>query len=397
MASTVSVPVSAPHPLAETSPTVTVTAPAPATAETSTAQAHADPEEPPRPQAGPLPSKRGEIGYVEGVHDRGDSTHVQASASTTSLPARHPADRDAPPPASEPGAPPPSGDAPRPSSPNASTNTAGKRSLISFLKPKRIPTYGGLRLTSLSILLFQVCLFGATIAGWVLIVQHMQKSKPAPAPGSDSTSDSMSNGPSSVLSQTSSQIFVHVAFGITALAELIFIERSVFRLRAERYAHKHPGEILPRSRPSQESASTGMAFAPWNRPPLPTYAAALAQSGVGTGDVEDNIIAIPPPPAYGNTRGSTLLLASFMNDAMRSQRPRDSAGSAASRASRSSRQDRLGPGGEDEEDRPKSYMSVDPEWEIICDADRALQLEETLARLEEGGGAAGGRPGARSS
>ncbi|KAI0373728.1 hypothetical protein BV20DRAFT_962303 [Pilatotrama ljubarskyi] len=388
--------VSAPNPLAETHPTATATAPAPATAETGTAQAHADPE-PPRPQAGPLPSKRGEIGYVEGVHDRGEPTEGQASASTTSLPARHPADRDAPP-AADAGAP-PSGDAPRAASPNASTNTAGKRSLISFLTPKRIPTFGGLRLTSISILLLQVCLFGATIAGWVLIVQHMQKSKPAPAPssGSDSTSDATSSGASSVLSQTSSQIFVHVAFGITALAELIFIERSVFRLRAERYGYKHPGEILPRSRPSQESASTGMAFAPWNRPPLPTYAAALAQSGVGTGDVEDNIIAIPPPPAYGNTRGSTLLLAGFMSNASRSQRLRDSTGSAASRASRTGRRDRLGPGGEDEEDRPKSYMSVDPEWEIICDADRALQLEETLARLEEGGGAGGGRPGARSS
>ncbi|KAI0669271.1 hypothetical protein C8Q78DRAFT_955131, partial [Trametes maxima] len=339
-------------------------------------------QDPPRPQAGPLPSKRGEIGFVEGVHDRAD-LQAQASASSTSLPARHPADRDAPPAAEDSPAPPPPSDAPRPSSPNGSTESAGKRSLISFLKPKRIPTVHGLRVTSLALLIFQISLFAGTLAGWILLITHMKKTQ-APAPSSDSGTDPGTNN--SALGQVSSQIFVHVAFGITSLAELIFIERSIFRLRAERYAHVHPGEILPRSRarPSQEGGMPGMAFAPWNRPPLPTYAAALAQSGVGTGDVEDNIIAIPPPPAYGNTRGSTLLLAGFMTGALRSQRPRDSAGSAASgTSSHSSRAAGLAPQRE-EEDRPKSYMSTDPEWEEICDADRALRLEETLAQLEEG-------------
>ncbi|KAI0324156.1 hypothetical protein GY45DRAFT_1211918, partial [Cubamyces sp. BRFM 1775] len=362
-------------------------------------------DEPPRPQAGPLPRKRGEIGFVEGLHDRGDVS-AQASASATSLPSRHPADRDAPPDVSAPsgaaaagavaGTSTSAGEPPRSPSPNGSTDTTGKRSLISFLKPKRVPTIAGLRATSLAILIFQVCLFGGTIAGWVILIQHMQNSRSSSPSPPDSSSNSSTdpgtgtdNG-STALSQVSSQIFVHVAFGITCLAELIFIERSVFRLRAERYAYVHPGEILPRSsRPSQETSTT-MAFAPWNRPPLPTYAAALAQSGVGTGDVEDNIIAIPPPPAYGNTRGSTLLLAGFMSDALRSQRPRSSA-SAASAATRASRQSwldvrRRAGDGADEEDRPKSYMSVDPEWEEICDADRALRLEETLARLEEGEG-----------
>ncbi|KAI0771241.1 hypothetical protein BD413DRAFT_457469, partial [Trametes elegans] len=268
--------------------------------------------------AGPLPSKRGEIGFVEGLHDRGD-LGAQASTSTISLPARHPADRDAAPPIEAPSSSSRS-PAPRPSSPNGSTDTAGKRSLISFLKPKRIPTYGGLRLTSVALLAFQLCLFGGTIAGWVVLVQHMQTAQPAPSLSADP--DPGSNSPS-MLKQMSSQIFVHVAFGITCLAELIFIERSVFRLRAERYGFLHPGEILPRSRarPSADGPSTAMAFAPWHRPPLPTYAAALAQSGVGTGDVEDNVIAIPPPPAYGNTRGSTLLLAGFLSDAQRARRP----------------------------------------------------------------------------
>ena len=46
-----------------------------------------------------------------------------------------------------------------------------------------------------------------------------------------------------------------------------------------------------------------------------------------------------------------------------------------------------GGGGDDGEDgeRPKSYVSVDSEWEARLDADRALVLEETLQRLEEGG------------
>ena len=128
-----------------------------------------------------------------------------------------------------------------------------------------------------------------------------------------------------------------------------------------------------------------MGFAPWNRPPLPTYAAALAQSGVGTGDVEDNIIAIPPPPAYGNTRGSTLLLSGFLSDALRAQRPRSNGSVQSQPSQRSSqRSSRSTRSNRDEEDRPKSYMSTDPEWEARCDADRALVLEETLARLEDG-------------
>ncbi|KAI1794914.1 hypothetical protein LXA43DRAFT_970988 [Ganoderma leucocontextum] len=303
--------------------------------------------------AEPLPRKRGEIGFDQGLHSV-PLEGGQASSSSTSLPERHPADRDHA--ASSELNAPVDDNPPRSPSRTESTNTAntaGKRSIISFFKPKRIPTFSGLRLTTLAIFLFQFALFATTLAGWVLAIQRMQRSM-----ASSSSSSSGDGNMSAVLGTTSAQIFVHVAFGIVALGEIIFLERTIFRLRAERYAYVHPGEILPRSRPrASEEREMGIAFAPWNRPPLPTYAAALAQSGVGTGDVEDNIIAIPPPPAYGNTRGSTLLLAGFLTNALRSQRPRSS-GSA--------------------------YMSTDPEWEARCDADRALVLEETLARLEEG-------------
>ena len=343
-------------------------------------------EEPPRPQAGPLPRKRGEIGFDETLYSV-PLGGAQASSSSTSLPERHPADREHAV-SSELSA--PSVDQP-PRSPSRteSTNTAstaGKRSIISFFKPKRIPTFGGLRLTTLAIFFFQLALLAGTLAGWVLTIQRMQRSMAS----SSASSGSGDGNTQVVLSTTSAQIFVHVAFGLVALAEIIFLERTIFRLRAERYAYIHPGEILPRSRARvSEEREMAIGFAPWNRPPLPTYAAALAQSGVGTGDVEDNIIAIPPPPAYGNTRGSTLLLRGFLGDPLRAQRSRSN-GSMRSWVSVGNERSRG-----DEQDRPKSYMSTDPEWEARCDADRALVLEETLARLEDGnvrqGGGAGGR------
>lgn len=162
---------------------------------------------------------------------------------------------------------------------------------------------------------------------------------------------------------SSSVIFVHVIFAVGILGQLLFLERRIYRLRAERYAFLRSDEILPTYH-RQASVNTTMSYAPWHRPPLPTYAAALAQSGVGTGDVEDHIIAAPPPPAYGNTRGSTLLLRGFLRESLRAQRPM----SVHSHVRPSS--------------RPLSYTSQDEQWEAIQDAERARKLEETLARLE---------------
>jgi hypothetical protein len=111
-------------------------------------------------------------------------------------------------------------------------------------------------------------------------------------------------------------------FCIAVIGQLVFLERRIYRLRAERYTFLHPGEMLPRyTERTLPGGDLSFAFAPWNRPPLPTYAATLAQSGHGTGDVDDHLIAVPPPPAYGNTRGSTLLLSGFLRDSLRAQRP----------------------------------------------------------------------------
>jgi hypothetical protein len=126
--------------------------------------------------------------------------------------------------------------------------------------------------------------------------------------------------------------------------QAVLIERRIFHARAERYAFKYPGDLLPTS--PQSGPDTSMPVAPWNRPPLPTYAAALASNGVGTGDVEDMEIARPPPPAYGKTRGSTLVLASYLRDSLRVQAREDERDRRASSTSVRS-------------DRPISFVSRD--------------------------------------
>ncbi|KAH9939213.1 hypothetical protein B0H21DRAFT_40001 [Amylocystis lapponica] len=314
-----------------------------------------------RPQAGPLPSKRGEIGYEEGVH--GSTLQPEQSSSEEApLPERHPADTPLHPAA------PPSSSAPadttassgtRSSSPtNASIYSTSKNSFIAFLKPKRLPPVYGLRIATLVVFFLQVVAVCATVAGWVLIIRHIQNDPSA------TSSTTMGAG--------GAQIFVFVGFAIMVIAQLIFLERTLYDLRAQRYCFLHPGAVLPRHAHRPAPPRPGMAFVPWNRPPLPTYAAALSQSGYGTGDVEDNIIAVPPPPAYGNTRGSTLLLANFLGGRTRSAR-----NSAVSHNAQETVEVAR-------PDRPMSYRSYDPEWEELRDANTAAVLEETLTRMEEG-------------
>jgi hypothetical protein len=116
----------------------------------------------------------------------------------------------------------------------------------------------------------------------------------------DNSNSNNNNGPNGITA-FSSLVIIHISFTIITLVQLLFLERSIFHARAERYLHKHG---MPRG-----AASASMAIAPWNRPPLPTYAAALTESGVGTGDVEDNlseffgsaqsvdILLMPPSPS----------------------------------------------------------------------------------------------------
>jgi hypothetical protein len=231
----------------------------------------------------------------------------------------------------------------------------------------------GIHFTTLLLLFTQACVFVATIIGWVFATMAISGVKtkvttPDPGPNNDQNGSTPEMG-----SSGSSNIFIHVAFAIVVLAEIVLIERRVYRARAERYVYKHPGEMLPLSLQRGSGTNPAMSIAPWSRPPLPTYAAALAASGVGTGDVEDAEIAQPPPPAYGKTRGSTLVLAGYLRDSLRVQaREHDEDDRRASAGGASPRSD-----------RPISFMSRDEEWEVRRDADRARRIEEALAALED--------------
>ncbi|KAH9841747.1 uncharacterized protein C8Q71DRAFT_738620 [Rhodofomes roseus] len=378
----------------------------------------ATPEQPEsRPQAGPLPSKRGEIGFVEGVDvstQQEQAGEGSGTAETSSpLPERHPADTPLPtttPPQepNPPTTPTPTTNAPPADSPStanppntsAPLNLSGTtgRKLSSFLGCKRIPLFWGMRVTTLSLFAFQIAVLGATIGGWIVLIQRMQAARASDQQSGQGDDGGMSMG--------SALIFVYVAFAMLTLLQVVFLERCLFRLRAERYAFTHSGEVLPTHHDRGQPRHPGIAFAPWNRPPLPTYAATLAQSGVGTGDVEDNIIAQAPPPAYGEHRNSQLLLRGDVPEQLRSERLRDSVGSRGSIMSwlnirRISVRSTGGPGPrltpDPDSDRPKSYMSTDPEWEEALDADRAAVLEDTLAKLEEGDGQGhGARPSTES-
>lgn len=268
-----------------------------------------------------------------------------------------------------------------------------KRSWLRVLHEKR---YAGITIITLIRLPLQVAILAGTIVAWVFIAKQISRDA---ASGNDDSSNS-DNG-SSLSIGASAGIFVHVTFAITVLAQLIFLERGIFFLRAQRYAYLNPQSSRNRNRSDSGNPhlppSGMMAFAPWNRPPLPTYAATLAQSGVGTGDVEDNVIAIPPPPAYGHTRGSRLLLQGYLRDSLRLALHDDGEGNGGirredvlhlaelgeNRRSVSSRRNDEDEGEEGRgRDRPVSYRSTDSTWEERCDAERAMRLAETLGALE---------------
>ncbi|KAJ3835909.1 hypothetical protein EV361DRAFT_413165 [Lentinula raphanica] len=302
-----------------------------------------------RAPAGRLPSKRGEIGYREDPNQ--DETEPSANTSSP-LPERHPADRDSS------NSNPPSlnttaSTSTSPTSTSDSSSLKKSKVLLSFLKRKKL---GGLQLGTLIAFAIQLVIILGTIGGWIVAGIFLSRN-----------SRNGSNNDSS-MSAASATIFVHVLFVVAFLSQCLFLERRIYVLRAQRYAFVHPGEILPISR-NNRSGENFIALSPWNRPPLPTYAAALAQSGVGTGDVEDNLIAAPPPPAYGHTRGSTLLLSGFLDANLRAQRP-------VSVRTEMSQQ---------HQDRPASYASNDEEWEVIQNADYARRLEETLMTHESSG------------
>jgi hypothetical protein len=316
--------------------------------------------EQPRSQAGPLPVKRGEIGYSETVNKSTESSDASDGVATSEVPQTSGSNNDTAVTTSTQS----TTDNSTPNAPTSTSETASthsKRSVLSFFKPRKLPSYFGIRLPDLIKFIIQLLVAAGTIACWVLAAIAISRANQKASNG-NSNPNNVSNGGGSM----SSTIFIHVLFGICLLVQLVFLERTIFHIRAQRWMHLHPGEILPTAYRNR-AQDTRIPIAPWDRPPIPTYAAALAESGAGTGDVEDNAIAVQPPPAYGNTRGSRLLLTGFLNQTLREQRPE----SVHSQMSQTS-------------GRPVSYRSHDEEWEVIRDADRADTLERTLATFEEG-------------
>jgi len=241
-----------------------------------------------------------------------------------------------------------------------------------FLVHNKLPTFKGVQFMTLVLLGAQILLFVGTVIGWVFAAIALSKNSNSSSQNGSSQSQG-NNDPDNPPpdSSSASHIFVYVAFGVIVLAQIVLIERRLYRVRAERYGSKHPGEMLPTSLRHGHSASASMPVAPWHRPPLPTYAAALASGGVGTGDVEDAEIAPPPPPAYGKTRGSRLLLAGFLRDSLRVQAREYQDRRASGMSARTAMTD-----------RPISFVSQDAEWEVRRDADRARRIEEALVALE---------------
>jgi hypothetical protein len=187
------------------------------------------------PQAGPLPSKRGEIGFIEGVHTQPPPSDQPVDQDT--LPARHPADRPPQLPSSdEAEAPLPSGSSPV-SSDSSSTNTVDK---YPCRWRNKLPEFMGIH--SMTFLLIFVQLVALCRNYRRMDLRCHGIGWPAQCPPPPSPAGAQNLPPP----DHSSNIFVNVAFAVVVIAQLIFLERRVYRVRAERYAFKHPGETLPR-------------------------------------------------------------------------------------------------------------------------------------------------------
>ena len=224
----------------------------------SSSSAPLSPTSPPRAQAGPLPTKRGEIGYDEDVHGRAMAAMDQQIASerpAVAMGERHPADQ--PPEGAVPSGPPaagaPAADAAASSGTDTSSVTSSAR--MAKLQKLRARNVGGITIFTLGAfelyhytcianiiygytvkLLISLLILAGTGVGWAFSIIMLQRTNQNTDP----------NQVDQGFSGANSQIFVHVAFGVLVLAQLVLLERLIFRVRAERYAFKHPGEMLRR-------------------------------------------------------------------------------------------------------------------------------------------------------
>lgn len=204
-----------------------------------------------RQDAGPLPAKVGEIGYRE---DENDQQQQVATADGPSLSERHPADRDHPSPPST------NSSAPANETTADASSTHSKRSIASFLSSRNLPSYGGISLSNILLLTFQLLVLAGTIAGWVVASKFMSKTSDS----SDSSSDSQSSGGSMSFSGGSATIFVHVAFAVVSLAQLLALKLSLIKPASR--------SLLPRVAPY--TGGGGLAISLSSTSPVPTPSAA---------------------------------------------------------------------------------------------------------------------------
>jgi len=318
------------------------------------------------PQAGPIPPKVGELAYVGRLD--GDLPTLVSNTDARDMALRpHPAELtdNLPTPSSHT----PSIRASPSEQPtvsitvdSASITRSKKSQLVRLFRcsgSRPMPSFQGIRLaTCLRVSFIVLALIGMIVA-WALTVTVLQMHK-------QQTTTAASTGTGQ------SVIFIHITFGFFTALLLLFLERAIFLARAERYLFIH---ALPDGSPDPGAADGPIAYAPWNRPSLPTYATALGYRG--TGDVEDAAIAAPPPPEYGNTRGSTLLLTTLLRQQQQQYRLSTASTTRGRPVSYSSQ---LVPDLDEEEGED------DVEED---DAKRARRFEFTLATLEGGEGSGG--------
>ena len=192
-------------------------------------------------QAEPLPVKRGEIGYQEGqvqTQPRDDASGSGTADNDVTMPARHPMDD---PPASsntESNVGSSASSQTGTSNVNGSSDSNPSSNPSSTQKPPKNDSIWGIRYVTWARFFFQLALIAGTIVAWVLIIVLLGNKLDQGSP------PTLENPNGSVPSNTA-QIFVYVAFGVATLAQLLFLERAIFQMRAERYCHIHPECRMP--------------------------------------------------------------------------------------------------------------------------------------------------------
>jgi len=316
-------------------------------------------------QEEPLPRKPGELGYSQNVSTTATLSQSPGANDEDDMALRpHPAESSSHLPMPDP----PTSTGSLPMSSYTSPTRAQKANAISIVKFFRgqspnspVPVIYGIHLSTLLRLFFIAVAQIGTIIAWALTIIIVKVPRASPmAP--DGTNEQ--NGSSMFSGLNTPVLFIHIGFGITTLLFGILLERAIFIARAERYHFLHPSDL---GSGPDASAPREVGFVPWNRPNLPTYANALGYRG--TGDIEDHCIAPAPPPEYGNTRGSILLMSTLLQ-----RYPQERPTSYTSRIS-------PGPGGRDDHnDRDDGDVLED---DVVVDyARRARMLEDALATLE---------------